>query len=298
MDKLISVIIPVYKPDPKWFRECVESILNQTYPDVEIIIVSKGEPEIGEILDNEILEKESVHHFRRDDLDIVGAINKGLEESNGELIAPISSDDYWEEDKLEIQMRYIEEGFDAVFTKAQEIDSEGDKIGEMGVFPEDNQFKKLLSRGTFACWESSLLKKDLVEEGWDQDLSIVPDLDLWIRIWDKAEIKYIDDYLVYKRRHPDNASKNLDGLYRDRKLILEKYNDKLESQDLKTVSWINLYRGFGKRFYENGEKNKARKLWVKALNRYPFELRSIMLLMSSLTPGGYYAANKIYSSAR
>jgi len=105
--KKISVIIPMYN-SAKYIEECVQSVLNQTYKNIELIIVDDMSS------DNSV---EIVERFDDDRIKLiklaknVGAAlarNRGIDEATGECICFIDSDDYWIADKLEKQIRFIE----------------------------------------------------------------------------------------------------------------------------------------------------------------------------------------------
>jgi teichuronic acid biosynthesis glycosyltransferase TuaG len=106
--KKVSVIIPMYNSS-KYIKECVQSVLNQTYKNIELIIVDDMSS------DNSV---EIVEQFKDDRIKLiklsknVGAAlarNKGIDNATGEYICFLDSDDYWVLDKLERQVKFIEE---------------------------------------------------------------------------------------------------------------------------------------------------------------------------------------------
>ena len=96
MEELISVIVPVYKVE-KYIHKCVDSIINQTYKNLEIILVDDGSPdECGKICD-EYAEKDNriiVIHQKNSGQCV--ARNMGLKKMSGEYVAFVDSDDYLE----------------------------------------------------------------------------------------------------------------------------------------------------------------------------------------------------------
>ena len=101
MEELISVIVPVYKVE-KYIHKCVDSIINQTYKNLEIILVDDGSPdECGKICD-EYAEKDNriiVIHQKNSGQCV--ARNMGLKKMSGEYVAFVDSDDYLEKDYLQ-----------------------------------------------------------------------------------------------------------------------------------------------------------------------------------------------------
>lgn len=91
---IISVIIPIYKVE-KYLVRCVESILNQTYKNLEIILVDDGSPDnCGEMCDNLALQDNRIKVIHKQNGGLSDARNAGIAASSGELLTFIDSDDY------------------------------------------------------------------------------------------------------------------------------------------------------------------------------------------------------------
>lgn len=90
---LISVIVPVYKVEP-WLERCVDSIRNQTYSNLEIILVDDGSPDkCGEICDRIALEDDRIKVIHRENGGLSAARNTGLDHCKGEYVGFVDSDD-------------------------------------------------------------------------------------------------------------------------------------------------------------------------------------------------------------
>ena len=93
-DTLISVIIPIYNVE-KYIKQCIESVLKQTYKKIEIILVDDGSPDqCGEICDEYVKRDERIRVIHKKNGGLSDARNKGLEMSSGEYVIFIDSDDY------------------------------------------------------------------------------------------------------------------------------------------------------------------------------------------------------------
>ena len=93
---LISVIVPVYKVE-KYLNRCVDSLLAQTYDNIEIILVDDDSPDNCPIICDEYSRKYpniTTIHLKNSGIGVSGARNAGLDHSNGEYIAFVDSDDY------------------------------------------------------------------------------------------------------------------------------------------------------------------------------------------------------------
>ena len=93
---LISVIIPVYRVE-KYLRQCVNSVISQTYTNLEIILVDDGSPDgSGKICDEYIIRDKRVRVIHQANQGLSAARNAGLEIAKGDFIGFVDSDDYIE----------------------------------------------------------------------------------------------------------------------------------------------------------------------------------------------------------
>ncbi len=127
--ELISIIIPVYNGE-KWIKRCIESILNQTYPNIEIIIINDGST------DNSLdickkYEKENVTIIDKENSGVSDCRNIGIQNAKGKYLFFIDIDDFIKEETLE-ELYKIAKKYDADIVKCnyQEIEDSGDAIKE------------------------------------------------------------------------------------------------------------------------------------------------------------------------
>ena len=116
---LISVIIPVYNVE-NYLRECIESVLNQTFRDFEVILVDDGSTDSSGDICDEYVEKDervTVIHQKNGGLSV--ARNTGLSEANGKYVYFLDSDDYISENALATLLNIAEnDSSDIVFFDA------------------------------------------------------------------------------------------------------------------------------------------------------------------------------------
>lgn len=94
MDKLVSVIVPVYNVE-KYLKKCVNSIINQTYRNLEIILVDDGSPDRSPFLCDEFAKKDSrIKVVHKENGGLSDARNAGIEVSTGDYLMFVDSDDY------------------------------------------------------------------------------------------------------------------------------------------------------------------------------------------------------------
>ena len=108
MDKKISVIVPIYNVE-KYLRQCIDSIINQTYKNLEIILVNDGSPDnCGQICDEYSKYDERIIVIHKKNGGLSDARNAGLDASTGEYISFIDSDDWIDTNMFEIMMNLME----------------------------------------------------------------------------------------------------------------------------------------------------------------------------------------------
>lgn len=92
--ELVSIIIPVYKVE-KYLNRCIESVINQTYRNIEIILVDDGSPDnCGKLCDEWAIKDNRIKVIHKENAGLAHARNSGLEIANGEYILFVDSDDY------------------------------------------------------------------------------------------------------------------------------------------------------------------------------------------------------------
>ena len=106
---MISIIVPVYKVEP-YLRQCVDSILAQTYWDIEVLLIDDGSPDhCGEMCDEYGRQDARVRVFHTENRGLSAARNLGISEARGEYIGFVDSDDWIEPDMYEVLLRRMQE---------------------------------------------------------------------------------------------------------------------------------------------------------------------------------------------
>lgn len=198
----ISVIIPTYNRADK-IEKSIQSVLNQTYEQIEVIIVDDGSTDnTQEIV--QAMDDNRIRYIRCDKNGGAAlARNIGVSEASAELIAFHDSDDCWRPKKLEKQMDYWKKHPEYSMIYSQYLWHFED--GNEGVTPSDNFggqfegdiFKDLLVRNTIGA-PTMLIKKDCFLEagGFDTELKCLEDWEFAIRFARRYMIGYVKEALV------------------------------------------------------------------------------------------------------
>ena len=145
--KKISIIIPVYNTE-KYLKQCIESVINQSYQNMEIILVDDGSTDSsGDICERFEKEDTRIIVFHQNNKGLSAARNKGLKHAKGEYILFLDSDDYISKNMLEKLCNCLEDTkSDMAMCGIQYIDSEGREIREKRSYKFE---KKILTEDDF-----------------------------------------------------------------------------------------------------------------------------------------------------
>lgn len=236
---LVSVIIPAYNHE-KYILAALESVINQSYKNIQLIVINDGSKDktaniiqsfVNSHIDRDILFINKVNEG------VSKTLNLGLSKVEGCYVAFLASDDFWELDKMEKQVKYLEMHPEnsMVFTDAY-ILYEDNFINHKWsqykpelrkLFNSGTQNKNLYSElmihtvipaSTVTLKMSSILKVG----GFDPKLAIEDD-DLWWRIAREFPIGYLDEPLAFYREHANNISKNSFYMLKGYLLALRKH---------------------------------------------------------------------------
>lgn len=199
----ISVVMPVYNQKESYLREAIESILNQTYTDFEFIIVNDGSTNNAE----EIIlsyKDDRIVYIKQENQGVAKALNKGLDNAQGEYIARMDSDDISLPHRLAKQVEYLEKHPEVSILGSWYESFPENKIIKIR---ENIRFLDVLSGGCLCHPSVMMRKKDLAKYNliYNPDFSS-EDYELWSRAVKYLNIKNIPEVLIKYRNHENNIS--------------------------------------------------------------------------------------------
>lgn len=210
---MVSVIIPVYNAR-KYIRETMETVLAQTYGDWELLLVEDHSTDGTDEYLEEYIETLSDERVRLIRLPANGgaanARNQGLAQAKGRYIAYLDSDDLWEDDKLEKELRFMHDKQAAfVFTGYEFADESGKGLGKIVRVPASLNYKQALKNTTIftstVLFDTELIPKELLQMPNVKS----EDTALWWKILKNGYTAYgLDQNLVRYRRVGKTLSSN------------------------------------------------------------------------------------------
>lgn len=207
----VSVVIPTYN-SIAYLPTTVQSVLQQTFTDWELIIVNDGSTDQTVEWVKTVADPR-VRLISQANAGVAEARNTGLHHAQGEYIAFLDADDVWEPTKLEKQVPLLDRDpqVGLVDTAAQWIDHH-DYLLDHCHPPtiSGNVWPWILEANTLSCGSTALVRRVCFEAlgGFDQAVSPAEDWDMWIRIATCYRFAAVDEILVYYRQHPASASRN------------------------------------------------------------------------------------------
>ncbi len=292
---LVSVIMPAFNSE-RYIAEAVESVLQQSYKNFELIIVNDGSTDRTD----EILQKYSngIHYIKQPNLGVSAARNKGILASHGEYVSFLDSDDLWFKETIKLQHTFLtshpEVGL--VYGEMQLFDHTGPLsndwvTSERVPRPEGYIFKDLILSCLFGL-STVMVRKDVLNNVgvFDPNLPAGEDYELWLRISSKYKIGYIPDRLMMYRRHPASLTTSAPPLKPWDILVAEK-TLKTHPDESKQINPFLLQRKFAARYFQAGYS--AFKEGHYPVARYRLA-KSFQLAPNRILPLLYLIASSIF----
>lgn len=206
----VSVIMSVYNGE-KFLEEALESILKQTFPDYEFIIINDGStdrtPQILASFDDPRLV--TVNQNNRG---LTVSLNRGIRLAKGTYIARMDADDISEPTRLERQVEVLDRDPDVVLVACwyKVIDQKGNVLAHRRLPTDGKQLARLLVHCNPICHGSVLMRKEAIEAVglYDENLRYAQDYDLWLRLLRKGySFSIVPEFLYRYRISPESVAK-------------------------------------------------------------------------------------------
>lgn len=284
----VSIIIPTYNK-VEYLKQAINSILQQTYKNYELIVVDDGSTDktfdylqqlnAKEIRPIRLLENKGVSYAR----------NVGIRSAKGNYIAFLDHDDIWLPEKLERQMKILEynKEIDAIYTGYIIYDKIKNKmVGKHVPEKRGKIFKELLRENFIGTASTVIVRREklLCTELFDEEMLVSQDRDLWIRLAKYCNFEFIKEPLVIYTIHGTNLSRNYFHVLKDRLRILEKYREYIESNDL----LFDHYLLIASANFMVGYKKEGRFYITSAIKIKGMKAKAIAIFLASFLPVNLY----------
>jgi len=212
---LVSIIIPVFNPNLNFFKQCLDSIMNQSYKNLEIIIIleqsndSKLDEEAKKLVDN--YNDPRTVFISKDHVGAAHARNLGMSKAKGELIALMDSDDVCDANRIEKQVDFFHNHeADIVGTFAKIIDENNNELGTFRFPLDPKTIRRSIMVSIPFVNASTMFKKEIVDKGggYNESFPTAEDYEFFIRQIARGAKGYnIDEPLYSNREHSQSLNR-------------------------------------------------------------------------------------------
>ena len=294
MDPKISVILPTFNGASRgYLRETIESVLNQSFQNNELIIIDDGSTDSTKDMCKQYLRDPRVVYFYQPNGGPANARNAGIKASSGEFVCFLDDDDIWKPNKLQRQVDFIRDRLNdvdkwgMVFTWVELIDAQGNIIGYRGHHEEGSIYKILFYEYTIDATSSVLIKREVFNKVglFDESFRNCQDWDMWLRIAKEYLIFPIKEYLVQHREHTNRISANNEKVFFYEKAVLEKALSDAPPDVCPVDVFASCYLNRSVAFFASQEYHQFRRLLFLGAKLSPklVKIEHVFLLLLSFS---------------
>lgn len=208
MKDKISILLPVFN-DEKFIKRAVDSVLNNSYSNYELIIVNDGSSDNSIDVINSIKD-ERIKVYNKSNSGLIETLNYGLKKCNNEIIMRMDGDDEIEKDKISIQLSNFSNSNSILLGTGGSIIDNMSKFKSLVNVPENNIsiLKKMRKMQPSIIHASIMFYKDaIIKSGsYDEKFSVAEDYELFYRLSRLGELSNIDIPLYKIRKNEENVS--------------------------------------------------------------------------------------------
>lgn len=277
-NQLVSVVIPTYKRQPNMLRRAVTSVLEQTYTNLEILVIDDspsdypGRVAIREML-SELGDTRIQYHQHADNFGACVARNTGIDKSKGAFVAFLDDDDAWDQHKLAIQIPLFDrDEVGLVYCRKMTIEGNEQHIDHRTKY-KGKVFDQLIYHNFIGSNSMVVVRRSCFEKvGMFVDaLESAQDYVMWLKIAEHYEVNYSEEVLTFYYIHDNerissNPSKKIQGLEMLNVIFRAYLKRHPSAYQLRIYKIIPFY-------LLNGNKKKALSAYCEGLKKNPFNIR-------------------------
>ena len=299
----VSVIIPTYNR-AEFLHSAVQSALNQTFKDLEIIVSDDKSTDHTKEVVRSFKDERIKYICNKGNKGVSAARNTAILASKGEYIAFLDDDDEWLPDKLQRQVEVLDKSQTKICGVHSNLLIINKMTGKSIPYnPNTKKFKgNLLNQlliGDPLRTSTVLVRKRCLDEIglFDETISYMEDRDLWIRLSKNWDFEYISEPLIKYYVHGNaQLTRNLEAQTEGKEKLLERYQHLFKKN-----KWYygQSYIQVGVWYCQLKKMKEGRKNIIKGIKIYPFKTIAYFHLLSSLLgPNNYQRMRKLYKSSQ
>lgn len=283
---LVSVVITAYNY-AAYLPTAVESVLSQTYKNIEVIIVNDGSTDNTDEVVRPHLSHKNIKYIKQVNAGQAVAKNCGIKNASGGYIAFLDADDYWRSDKLEKQLNVFanDSAIGVVYSGLKFISPDGE-IDNSIILPQmySGYVLQELFIDNFIGFSTSVVKRECFDKAglFDEGLAMAIDWDLWLRIACHYKFAYVNEALLFYRYGHANMSQNSEKRIQCSDFVMERFlqnnRDKLNKDTIKRAKILTYNRRGA--YYLPKNFFKGIKYLIKSLVIIPFQITPSKIIIN------------------
>jgi glycosyltransferase involved in cell wall biosynthesis len=281
----VSVIIPT-RNRYSFVPRAIQSVLNQTYQDFEVLVVDDASDDHTEEIVKGFSDERITYIHHEVKRGGSAARNTGIKLSKGEFIAFLDDDDQWLPEKLQCQMHLFSNSptvVGAIYTGVLKCSTSKDQVlKEIIPTKRGMIFRELLFSNCIATTSTILIKRECFEKVglFDEKLSSCQDWDMWIRLSQDFQFDFTEHSLVKFYVHENSITTDYQARIQGRQVLLEKIFHHIASQP-KLVA--NYYFENSRIFFLMNDRHKGKAEMRQVIKNYPTNIKYLIYFFYSLT---------------
>ena len=281
---LVSAITPAYNAE-RFLGEAIESVLGQSFADLEIVIVNDGSRDgTGALADRYAAENPGrVRVVHQENKGLPLARNAAIDAARGRYLALLDADDVWLPGHIESCVARLESdsALGLVHANVEYIDGEGKLLGtesESGRWSHDglDPYTEVLLRRQHVTCPTAVFRRSVVDAigAFDAQFNRLgcEDRDMWLRIAEVSELAYIDEVQALYRVHGANMSGNYEQMWRARQVLVNKHIARPCGRPLRRRALAAIFADRGHELAIEAPPMPALAAFARALSRDPFRV--------------------------
>lgn len=287
-EPLVTVVVVSYN-HAKYIDECLDSIKDQTYKNIQLIIGDDYSPDNSvDVFENWIKKNNFPveKNFHTKNTGLAEMLNECIQLTKGKYIKLIAADDYLHPEFLEKCVKTLEnkdDRFAVVFSSAYIVEENKNLVeyyGNFDFYKDEYQFRKLEKTRNFVPALSALIEtKALIETGaYNKDI-LLEDYDKWLKINETYFFAFIPEHLAYYRKHDENVSTLKSRVVFVEEILLRlQYDSELDNKtelnnSIKKIYLSSTSKEELKKTFEKYNQYKGKEPWLNFCLKYRLPIK-------------------------
>lgn len=287
----VSVVVSCYNYG-SFLAGAVESALNQTYRDLEVVIVDDGSTDDTPDVAARLVARDSrVSYHRQPNQGQAAAKNVGIQKSSGPFVAFLDADDWWHSDKIEKQLVLFENPrVGVVYSRMRAVAPDGTPLGRKDEatarIPRRGRVSDALFIDNFIPFSSTVVRRAVFEKVglMDASLAMGIDWDLWLRASVDFEFDFVDEELLdYRVGHAGQMSHRQEERHGWAERIMRRFlqrNPGAVSSSVVNAAWAHTYNNRGY-FYRRRDLARSTRFYLRSIRLRPWQVNAYRGLLGN-----------------